>query len=102
MAISEPDGVSLLSADGRLIDETLLLQSRIAQLKHPQRRVLEVLRQFYRCPYHILHGKARDFLSIEMEDDLVAIKSPAETDYLSAFLRRHISREVSTGPVSND
>lgn len=77
-----------------LMDEALLLQSRIAQLKHPQPRVLVALRYFFKIPYPIIHGKAKDFL--DDKKYLLAIKSLAETDYMSDFLRRHLGRTASS------
>lgn len=75
------------------IDQALLLQSQIAQLKHPQSRVLAVLRDWLKTPYAILHGKAQDYLELN-KNDLVALKSPAEMDFLSVFLRRHLDQNV--------
>ncbi|KAK3390116.1 hypothetical protein B0H63DRAFT_464808 [Podospora didyma] len=67
--------------------ETLLLQSQVAQLKRPESRVLAALRNFFQSPHHILGGKAKSFLNNSA--DLVALKTPAEVDYLSSFLRRN-------------
>lgn len=76
-------------------DEALVLQSQIAQLKHPENRVLEALRHWFRTPHPVIHGKAREFL--DSRDDLVALKSPAEVDHLSRFLRRNLARTVRIG-----
>lgn len=48
---------------------------------------------FFQKPYHILGGKAKRFL--DDKNDLVAIKSPGEVDYLSSWLRRHWMYDVS-------
>lgn len=84
-----PSDGNLTKAD-KTVDETLLLQSQIAQLKHPKRRVLSALQHFFQFHHPIIHGKAKDFL--KNKNELVAVKSPAETDCLSDFLRRHMGR----------
>ncbi|KAI1799906.1 hypothetical protein F4811DRAFT_69281 [Daldinia bambusicola] len=71
--------------------EALVLQSQIAQMRHPEERVLEALRHFFERPYPILGGKAKMFLN--NSKDLVALKAPTETDMLSNFLRRHWASE---------
>lgn len=75
-----------------------MLQSQVASLRHPEKRVLDV------CRYMILHhfsdgsvfskidGKAAGFLNDEK--DLVALKPAAETDPLSRFLRQHWAQSV--------
>jgi hypothetical protein len=72
-------------ADSRA-DEALLLQSEIAKMKRPAKRVLDTYRQWFTRPYPALGGKSKTFL--EDHSDLVALKT-SETDYLSLFLRRH-------------
>ncbi|KAI0855357.1 hypothetical protein F4860DRAFT_519960 [Xylaria cubensis] len=67
--------------------EALLLQSQIAQLHRPNRRVLDTLRHWFKKPEPMLGGEAKKFL--DDENDLVALKPAAELDYLSQFLRRH-------------
>ena len=69
------------------LDEALLLQSQIAQLKHPDNRVLEAVTHFFQRPHPILGGKAKEFLN--NKNDLIAIKSPGEVDFLSRWLRQH-------------
>ncbi|KAF5005890.1 hypothetical protein FDECE_7703 [Fusarium decemcellulare] len=76
--------------------EALDLQSRVAQLRSPDRRTLKAARNELHggplspdgskpCP--ILGGKAKDYL--DTEGDLVSLKAPAETDPLSRLLREH-------------
>ncbi|GAP91663.1 putative chorismate mutase [Rosellinia necatrix] len=67
--------------------EALLLQSQIAQLRRPSRRVLDALRHWFSRPEPALGGEAKKFL--DDEDDLVALNAPVELDYLSQFLRSH-------------
>ncbi|KAF4815483.1 hypothetical protein CGCTS75_v013037 [Colletotrichum tropicale] len=67
--------------------EMLLLQSQIAQLKHPENRPLAAVRHFFEKPYHILGGKAKEFLKDSA--DLVTLKNTNDVDYLSRFLQRH-------------
>lgn len=82
------------------LEEALLLQSRISQLQHPQSRVLKALRHFFEEPWHILSGTAKSFL--DEKNDLIALKSPGEVDYLSNFLRQHLDQQVRAlkGPSS--
>ncbi|ORY70317.1 uncharacterized protein BCR38DRAFT_362064 [Pseudomassariella vexata] len=77
--------------------EAILLQSQIAQLKHPEKRVLSAVKHFFEKPHPILGGKAKKFLNDRQ--DLVSLKTPVEADYLSSFLRRHW---VSEKEVSRD
>jgi len=67
--------------------EALLLQNEIAKLKRPNKRVLDVYRQWFKKPYPVLGGQAKTFL--DASDDLVALNTSPEADYLSLFLRRH-------------
>ncbi|KAI1124716.1 hypothetical protein F5Y10DRAFT_280023 [Nemania abortiva] len=67
--------------------EALLLQSQIAQLHRPNRRVLDTLRHWFKKPEPMLGGEAKKYL--DDENDLVALKTSVELDYLSQFLRRH-------------
>ncbi|KAI0102158.1 hypothetical protein GGR51DRAFT_562829 [Nemania sp. FL0031] len=67
--------------------EALLLQSQIAQLRRPNKRVLETLRHWFKRPEPMLGGEAKKYL--DDENDLVALKTSEELDYLSQFLRRH-------------
>ncbi|KAJ8123427.1 hypothetical protein ONZ43_g621 [Nemania bipapillata] len=69
------------------IDEALLLQSQVAQLHRPNKRVLETLRHWFKKPEPMLGGEAKKYL--DDENDLVALKTSIELDYLSQFLRRH-------------
>ncbi|OTA67809.1 hypothetical protein K449DRAFT_364252 [Hypoxylon sp. EC38] len=71
--------------------EALLLQSQIAQMRHPENRVLAAVRHFFQQPHPILGGKAKTFL--DDFKDLIALKTPTETDLLSSFLRRHWASE---------
>ncbi|KAH9908518.1 hypothetical protein F4778DRAFT_350218 [Xylariomycetidae sp. FL2044] len=71
--------------------ETLLLQSQVAQLHHPENRVLAAVKHFFERPHHILGGKAKNFLNSPI--DLVVLKAPAEVDYLSNVLRRYWASE---------
>ncbi|KAK3325064.1 hypothetical protein B0H66DRAFT_599251 [Apodospora peruviana] len=77
--------------------EALLLQSQIANICRPDRRVLDAMRTclFRPTPFKYLGGKASRFL--ESEKDLVALKSSPDSDYLSRFLRRYWvqSRELA-------
>ncbi|KAF4487272.1 hypothetical protein CGGC5_v005024 [Colletotrichum fructicola Nara gc5] len=74
--------------------EMLLLQSQIAQLKHPENRPLAAARHFFEKPYHILGGKAKSFL--KDSSDLVTLRNPNDMDYLSRFLQRHWVTEASS------
>jgi len=70
-----------------------LLQSEIAKLKKPNKRVLEAYVQWFKKPYPALGGRAKTFL--DAPNDLVAVNTPPETDYLSLFLRRHWPAKAS-------
>ncbi|KAI1185408.1 hypothetical protein F5B17DRAFT_32653 [Nemania serpens] len=72
--------------------EALLLQSQIAQLRRPNKRVLDALRRWFKKPEPMLGGAAKRYL--DNENDLVALKPAAELDYLSQFLRRHWAVET--------
>ncbi|KAI1200924.1 hypothetical protein F5X97DRAFT_291666 [Nemania serpens] len=72
--------------------EALLLQSQIAQLHRPNKRVLDALRRWFKKPEPMLGGAAKRYL--DDEKDLVALKPAAEIDYLSQFLRRHWTVET--------
>jgi hypothetical protein len=71
----------------------LLLQSEIAKLKRPNKRVLDAYRQWFKKPYPALGGQAKTFL--DASNDLVALNTSPETDYLSLFLRRHWPAKAS-------
>ncbi|KAF6827860.1 hypothetical protein CPLU01_08879 [Colletotrichum plurivorum] len=66
--------------------ETLLLQSEIAKLKRPSKRVLNAFEAWFIKPPK-LGGRAKRLL--KSPQDLVALNPSQETDYLSEFLRRH-------------
>ena len=79
-------------------EEALVLQSQIARLQHPEKRVLDVCR--YMMTHHFsdgsafskLDGKAANFLNDEK--DLGTLKPAAETDALSKFLRQTWAQSV--------
>ena len=96
----EIEGIScvdshILSAAGTdcCSDEALLLQSEIAKLKRPNQRVLDAYRQWFKKPYPALGGQAKTFL--DSLNDLVALNTSLEADYLSLFLRRHWPAKAS-------
>ncbi|KAI0595604.1 hypothetical protein F4775DRAFT_595050 [Biscogniauxia sp. FL1348] len=93
------DLIRELRAKLRGYHETLLLQSQIAQLKHPENRVLAAVKQFFERPHHILGGKAKTILN--NLSDLVTLKAPAEADYLSNFLRQHWTSQTSISLAVN-
>lgn len=77
-------------------DEALDLQSRIARLHGPDRRVVKVAQNelwggplgpdgLKRNP--VVGGKTKDYL--DAEKDLVSLKAPVETDPLSTMLRAY-------------
>ncbi|KAL0932279.1 uncharacterized protein CTRU02_213232 [Colletotrichum truncatum] len=66
--------------------ETLLLQSEIAKLKRPKKRVFEAFEAWFTKPPK-LGGKAKKIL--DNPNDLVALNPAQEADYLSEYLRRH-------------
>lgn len=68
------------------LDEALLLQSEIAKLKQPSKRILDTYREWFNNPRPALGGLSKTFL--DDPDDLVGLHS-LETDYLSIFLRRY-------------
>ncbi|KAI0437240.1 hypothetical protein F4803DRAFT_539522 [Xylaria telfairii] len=78
--------------------EALLLQSQIAQLHRPNKRVLDTLRHWFKKPEPMLGGEAKKFL--DDKNDLVALKPAAELDYLSQFLRCHWA--VNTEETARD
>lgn len=74
-------------------DEALLVQTEVAKLKPPVNRVLKAVRHFFETPHPLLGGKAKTFL--QDEQDLVALKQPEGSDYISNLLRRHWAQEAS-------
>ncbi|KAI0543699.1 hypothetical protein F4679DRAFT_567742 [Xylaria curta] len=66
--------------------EALLLQSEVASLKRPNKRVLDAYRQWFKKPYPALGGQAKTFL--DDSNDLVALNT-SETDALSLLVRRY-------------
>ncbi|KAH6885409.1 hypothetical protein B0T10DRAFT_550675 [Thelonectria olida] len=70
----------------RSVDEALLRQSQISALNRPNERVLKAMRMSLKQPYPLLGGKAGGFL--DNENDLVALKHPVETDFMSEYLRQ--------------
>jgi ABC-type taurine transport system ATPase subunit len=74
-------------ADHTVIDEALLLQSEIVKLKHPNSRVLDTYKHWFQKPYPVLGGITKT--ALDNPDDLVALNSLPEGDYLSNLLRRH-------------
>ncbi|KAF6782351.1 hypothetical protein CSOJ01_16008 [Colletotrichum sojae] len=66
--------------------ETLLLQSEIAKLKRPTKRVFKAFEAWFSKPPK-LGGRAKRVL--ESPQDLVPLNPSQETDYLSELLRRH-------------
>ncbi|KAL6809566.1 hypothetical protein J3E69DRAFT_351000 [Trichoderma sp. SZMC 28015] len=66
--------------------EALLLQSEIAKLKPPSKRILDTHREWFSNPRPVLGGLSKTFL--DDSDDLVGLHS-LETDYLSILLRRY-------------
>jgi len=80
------------------IDETLLRQTQICDLKPPSTRVLSTYRSYLEGTgiradgletLPLLSGRAKDFLSPETEGDLIALKTPTEQDFLSRYLQDH-------------
>jgi hypothetical protein len=78
------------------LDETLLLQSQVAQLRGPDERPLVAFRDFLdgtafasknAGAMPLISGRAKAFL--DDESDLLALTKPLEEDYLSRFLQDH-------------
>jgi hypothetical protein len=74
-------------ANYRVVDEALLLQSEIARLKRPSSRALETYRHWFQKPYPVLGGIAKT--ALDNTDDLVALNTLPEGDYISTLLRRY-------------
>ncbi|KAL7957215.1 hypothetical protein V8C34DRAFT_286291 [Trichoderma compactum] len=76
--------------------EALLLQSEIAKLEQPSKRILDTYREWFNNPRPVLGGLSKTFL--DDPGDLVGLHS-LETDYLSIFLRRYwpFKEEISLG-----
>ncbi len=83
-------------------DETLVLQSQVAALHRPNRRTLDAFRHWFSKPFPVLGGVAKSLL--DDENDLVALKTPPDLDYLSKFLRQHWPTKVSreSSPQTTD
>ncbi|KAK3939471.1 hypothetical protein QBC46DRAFT_149961 [Diplogelasinospora grovesii] len=84
--------------------EALLRQADVARLNRVDRRVLDVSRVWFhggevgidgKKPSPVLGGSAKNFL--DDDEDLVALKAPADTDPLSRFLRKHWPAKVRSG-----
>ncbi|KAL3495319.1 hypothetical protein BJX62DRAFT_246055 [Aspergillus germanicus] len=67
--------------------EALLLQSEIVKLKRPNSRVLDTYKHWYQKPFPVVGGIAKT--ALDNADDLVALNTLPEGDYLSTLLRRH-------------
>jgi hypothetical protein len=74
------------------VEEALLRQRNVANLDQPKDRVLNAYRHWFKVPRPALLGHSKKFL--DDADDLVALKSAPESDYLSLFLRRHWPAQV--------
>ncbi|RFU75426.1 hypothetical protein TARUN_6820 [Trichoderma arundinaceum] len=72
--------------------EALLLQSEMARLKRPTKRVLKAYREWFTKPYPVLGGQAKTFL--DDATDLIGLNA-LETDYLSLLLRQYWPEEFS-------
>jgi hypothetical protein len=68
-------------------EEALLRQRDIAHLERPNDRGLNAYRHGFKLPRPALLGVSKTFL--DNSDDLVALKSSPESDYLSQYLRQH-------------
>ena len=87
----------------READEALVLQSQVAQFKRPSGRALTTTRAYMDGGTGLrsdgskilpaLGGIAKD--ALDNEDDLVALRSHDNTDYLSRVLRRHWPTKVT-------
>lgn len=92
------------------LDEALDLQSRIARLHTPDKRVFRVAQNELwgggpldsdgRKRDPIVGGKTKDYL--DTENDLVSLKAPVETDTLSRMLRAIWPGKVSKYRFVND
>lgn len=76
--------------------KALVLQSQVAKLDRPSSRVIETFRIWFDGgkqknggpkPDPVLGGQAKHFL--DDEQDLAALKTPADDDFLSRFLQDH-------------
>lgn len=77
-------------------DEALLLQSRVAQLEKPSKRIIEATRDIFQeggCA--VLEGEAEQYLEA---DDLVALKSSTH-DPISKLLRKSWITRVNDVPI---
>lgn len=80
------DLVNKIRAKIKEYHEALLLQSEIAKLKQPSKRILTTYRKWLNNPRPALGGLSKTFL--DDPNDLVGLHS-LETDYLSNFLRHY-------------
>jgi len=85
------------------LDKALVLQSQVAKLDRPSSRVIETFRIWFdggkqenggRKPDPVLGGQAKHVL--DNEQDLAALKTPADDDFLSRFLQDHWPVTVRT------
>ena len=84
-------------------DKALVLQSQVAKLDRPSSRVIETFRIWFDGgkqkngglkPDPVLGGQAKHVL--DDEQDLAALKTPADDDFLSRFLQDHWPVTVNT------
>jgi hypothetical protein len=84
------------------LDKALVLQSQVAKLDRPSSRVIETFRIWFDGgkrkyggpkPDPVLGGQAKYVL--DNEQDLAALKTPADDDFLSRFLQDHWPFTVS-------
>ncbi|KAF2804458.1 uncharacterized protein BDZ99DRAFT_397802 [Mytilinidion resinicola] len=91
--------------------KALLLQSQVARLDRPSNRVVEAFRIWFDGgrpkkgnpkPDPVLGGRAK--YALDNEQDLVALKTPADDDFLSRFLQDHwpvTSRQTGGDPTGH-
>ncbi|OJJ61040.1 hypothetical protein ASPSYDRAFT_29548 [Aspergillus sydowii CBS 593.65] len=84
-AVVRMELITKLRAKIKEYHETLLLQGKVSNLKHPNKRALEAYRYWFNKPYPALGGVAKT--ALDNEDDLVALNTPPEKDHLSRLLR---------------
>jgi hypothetical protein len=78
-----------------LLDNTLLLQSQVANLSKPRAKALQAYRTYFRGKGlygRIIFGKAKEML--EDKEDLATLQTPLDVDILARLVRDHWPQRV--------
>jgi hypothetical protein len=78
----------------------LPLQSQIASLDRPSKRLLDIFSEYFKKPKPIVVGRTERML--DHPTDLVALRAPLDTDPLSCLVRNYWPFRSNPYPDTND